>query len=138
MDTTLTRTLDSVEAINPWMALGYSFIHQNDPGVKNGRRELKEALQRSENRKIARVYALYTECMGKFLKARYPVSLPLAAMIFALTDREQENSLDSVQEEERRLVPVFSVSPETSTFDEYIINPKLKQPDVVHPTLVLQ
>ena len=137
MDTTLTRTLDSVEVINPWMALGYSFIHRNDPGVKAGRREFKKTLQRHENRKIARVYALYTECMGKFLKARYPISLPLAAMIFALFDWEQESDMDSVEEEERKLIPFFSFSPETSTFSEYIVQSKPSEV-VTGSSLVLQ
>jgi hypothetical protein len=135
MDTTLTRTLDSVEAVNPWMAVGYTLIHRNDPAVKDGLQELKEVLRRPENRKIARVYAMYTECISKYLKARFPVSWPLAAIIFAITDREE--SSDSVQEEERKLAPVFSVSPETSTFSEYIVNSK--HSDVVQgPTLVLR
>lgn len=135
MDTTLTRTLDAVEAVNPWMAVGYAFTHRNDPAVKQGRRELEEALRRPENKKIARVYAMYTECISKFLKARFPASWPLAAIIFAITDRQQRS--DSVQEEERKLAPVFSFSPETSTFSEYIVNPKPSEV-VQSSTLVLQ
>jgi hypothetical protein len=119
MDTTLTRTLDSVDAVNPWMAAGYAFTHRNDPAVKDGLRELHEALRRPENKKIARVYAMYTECLGRFLEARFPASWPLAAIIFARITKERNS--DSVQEEERQLAPVFSVSPETSTFSEYIV-----------------
>jgi hypothetical protein len=120
MDTTLTRTLDAVQAVNPWMAAGYGLIHRNDRDVKVGLRELEEALARPENKKIARVYAMYTECLNRYLKARFPVSLPLAAMVSVIIDRDQRGH--SVQEEERKLAPVFSVSPETSTFSEYVVN----------------
>lgn len=137
MDTTLTRTLDAVEAVNPWMASGYAFTHRNDPAVQEGLKELQEAFRRPENKKIARVYAMYTECVSKFLKARFPVSWPVVAIIFAMATKDKEQNHNSVQEEERKLAPVFSVSPATSTFSEYIANPK--PPEVVpHSTLVLQ
>lgn len=135
MDTTLTRTLDTVEAVNPWMAAGYAFTHRNDPNVQEGLKELQEALRRPENRKIARVHAMYTECVVKFLKRRFPVSWPLAAITFALLTKNQR--CDSVQQEERELAPVFSVSPATSTFSEYIANPKPSEV-VQGSTLVLQ
>jgi hypothetical protein len=135
MDTTLTRTLDTVEAVNPWMAAGYAITHRNDPALKDGLRELEEAMRRPENKKIARVYAMYTECISKFLKARFPASWPLVAIIFAIITKDQNS--DSVQEEERKLAPVFSVSPATSTFSEYIVDSK--HSDVAQgSTLVLQ
>lgn len=135
MDTTLTRTLDSIDAVNPWMAVGYAFTHRNDLAVKDGLRDLQEALRQPENRKIARVYAMYTECLSSFLKARFPASWPLAAITFAIITKERNS--DSVQEEERKLAPVFSVSPETSTFSEYIV--ERNHSDVVQgSTLVLQ
>ena len=122
MDTTLTRTLDRVEAVNPWMAAGFALTHRNDPAVKDGLHELKEALQRPENKKIARVYAMYTEFLMKFLKVRFPISWPLVAITFAMFIKDRNS--DSVQEEERKLAPVFSVSPATSTFSEYIVDSK--------------
>jgi len=122
MDTTLTRTIDSLKAVNPWMAVGYALTHRNNPAAQNGQRELQEVLRRAENKKLARVYAMYTECIGKFLKARFPVSWPLAAIIFSVLIKEQNHK--SVQEEEQKLAPVFSFSADTSTFSEYIVNRK--------------
>lgn len=120
MDTTLTRTIESLDDVNPWYAVGYLWHHKNDPTFRQAQGKLKEAFRRSENKNIADVYNKYIQELFQFLKRRHPLSLPVAAIVFAMLYPETKSTLhDSIEQEEQNLAPVFSITPQTSTFWEY-------------------
>jgi hypothetical protein len=81
-----------------------------------------DALSRPENYKIARIYAMYTESTNRFLSVRFLISWPTVAILFAILFREESSLHDSVEKEERKLAPIFSFTPETSTLSEYVGN----------------
>src|SRR5437660_9636890 len=118
MDTTLTRTIGTIDKVNPWLAVGLICIHRNNPTLYVAYRQLKEALSQTRNHKIADVYQRYLDCLAQFLKSRYKLSWPLAAIIFGMVSKEKRQH-DSIEQEERELAPIFSIAPETSTLSEY-------------------
>lgn len=119
MDTTLTRTIGATEKVNPWLAVGLLYIHREDSDLFCAYEQLREALRRPENHRIEEIYLKFIECVGDFLKARYRISWPLAAIIFALFRRQKHVQHESVEQEEQELAPIFSIAPETSTLREY-------------------
>lgn len=119
MDTTLTRTIGRMDKVNPWLAVGLLCIHRNDTELFCAYEKLRDALRHPENRKIERVYDSYTNAVGEFLKRRYPISWPAAAIAFALIRRQKQPEHQSIEQEERELTPIFSIAPETSTLREY-------------------
>jgi hypothetical protein len=131
MDTTLTRTIDQIDNINPWLAVGYFWSHRDDPYLQRANEELKAGLRR--NTKIDVVYKKYVSSLMHFLESRHPISWPLAAMTFMVMCREhrsgpRSSQHDSIEQEEQKLAPVFSMTPQTSTLWDYSgVQPK---PDV--------
>jgi hypothetical protein len=118
MDTTLTRAIGFIDKFNPWLAVGLVRLYKNDLSLRVAYEQLRQALRQPENRRIARVYDSYLNSVGQFLKSRYPISWPLAALVFMmLCDEKHEHS--SIEKEEQQLAPIFSIAPESSTLREH-------------------
>jgi hypothetical protein len=123
MDTTLTRTIGRFGTINPWHAVGFMLTHRKDSDLFLAYEQMRKALRKPENRKIERIYDQYNESLNAFVKERYPASWPLAALTFMVLCPTEHLQHISIEQEERKLTPVFSISPETSTLREYSREP---------------
>jgi hypothetical protein len=131
MDTTITRTIERVDNVNPWIAVGYLWLNKNNQeALMLASKELRTVLSSPENKKLGEIYAEFNKLVKEFLKSRFRLSWPLAAIVAgAMCRGENKKAIhDSISEEEKRLAPVFSITPQTSTYWEY--SPSVSHMDV--------
>lgn len=132
MDTTITRTIERIDNVNPWLAVGYGWAHRNDPSLFHAQRALETALRLPENQRLAQIHNEYVRLIGRFLEARYPISLPIAAISCALIlkDSTESGIHSSAEGGKQDLAPIFSIAPETSTLSEYGLDGRRRPQDI--------
>lgn len=111
MDTTLTTTIQRLDAVNAWGAIIVSWRHKNDHELAALVRHRNEAFRLPENAKICEIHWKYRQCLYRFLKGRHPKVTALLKIV--------GKAFKALPTKKDEIVLAFSTAPETSTLMQY-------------------
>lgn len=111
LDTTLTKAIDKLPRFTAWEALALYVSHRRDPSISKALRYLDEALEQSENRRLAHFYNMFVLCLIEFLFERH-----IATSYTMLAIAQVASRVMTLRD---RLVTILTAAPETSTLQQY-------------------
>jgi hypothetical protein len=115
MDTTLTMTIERLDAVSLWAVLVMMFRHRKDePLFLDLQTKMKAAFALEENKKTAEIHLRYRECLSRFLRARHPIASAVEHTVEGLLTQ-----LEAASRREKAIAQTFAAAPETSTLMRY-------------------
>jgi hypothetical protein len=119
MDTTLTRTIDSLSDVNVWKALAYFAVY----GRMDDAEEAQAALQKAVSRNDAfrRIYDDYKRLLWELVEERHVLVRNLPRYLYALARllRMFDGSFSLLRRSKEHALDGLITAPSTSTLLEY-------------------
>jgi hypothetical protein len=119
MDTTLTRSIDSVHDVNLWKALTYFSVYGRLEMAERAYSDLQEAMQ--QRPALRAVYTAYSETLWDLIEERHILIRNLPKVVFAAgrVFSALDGCFSWLRKSKRHALEGLLSAPETSTLLEY-------------------